>query len=370
MGVMKVTEDKETKSRRGVTTIASAVALLFLMACAGAAYWYFFVRGIVFSDDARFDGDLVDIACQISGKLAEVRVAESDRVQAGQVLFLLEKEALTAALDKAEAEVKSAEADLLMAKAQDEKALHGSRPEEIQMAEASERKFAAARKLAGDESERFESLYTANAITASKLDQVRTAYEEAQRAHEEALKRLELLQQGSRQEDVDVARANVAMREARLAVAEAGVRQALVNLDYAEVRAPCDGVVVRTWVGRGAMVPMGKAVLTLFNPATLHVSANIEEKDLEKIAIGSPVDVSVDAYPDMKLKGRVERITATANSEFSLIPAEGVSGTYIKVAQRVPIRIAVDVPADKLIGVGLSVEVAIHVKGKSGNGVG
>jgi membrane fusion protein, multidrug efflux system len=365
----KVDEDNGKKSHRGLIGVTLALGLLALIAGAGLGYWYFFMRGIVFSDDARFDGDLVDIAPQINGNLEAVRAAEGDEVRSGQVLFLLEKEALVAALAKAEAEVKSAEAELLMARSQDEKTVHGLRPEEIRMAEASERKAAAALKLAGDDYERFKALHAGNAVPASQLDRTRTAYEEAKRAHDQALNNFRLFQQGSRHEDVDTARANVAMKEARLAVAKAGAHQARVNLNYSEVRAPCDGVVVRKWVSTGAMVPMGKAVLTLFDPKTLHVTANIEEKHLEKIAVGSPVDISVDAYPGMKLEGRVESITSTANSEFSLIPAEGVSGSYIKVAQRIPIRIAVKIPAGATIGPGLSVEVSIRIKGKSGNAV-
>jgi membrane fusion protein, multidrug efflux system len=368
--VKKVDADNGKKPHRGVIGLTLAIGLLAFIALTGVGYWYFFMRGYIFSDDARFDGDLVDIAPQINGNLVNVLVSEGDKVRTGQVLFVLEKEALSAALAKAEAEVKSSAAELLMARAQDEKTVHGLRPEEIQMAEASERKAAAALKLAGDEYKRFKALHAGNAVPASQLDRARAAYEEAKRAHEQALSNLQLFQHGSRQEDVDTARANVAMKEARLAVMDAGVRQAQVNLDYSEVRAPCNGVVVRKWASAGAMVPMGKAVLTIFNPGTLHITANIEEKYLEKIAVGSSVDISVDAYPGMKLEGRVESITSTVNSEFSLIPAEGVSGSYIKVAQRAPIRIAVQIPAGVNIGPGLSVEVSICEKGKSGHAHG
>jgi membrane fusion protein, multidrug efflux system len=364
-----VDKDNEKKSRRGMVGITVAFGILVVLASAGVLYWYFFLRGIVFSDDARFDGDLVDIAPQINGNLETVNVNEGDEVKAGQVLFVLEKEALTAALAKAEAEVKSAEAELLMAKSQDEKIVHGLRPEEIRMAEASERKAAAALKLAQDDYERFKALHAGKAVPTSQLDRARTGYEEAKRAHDQAMNNFRMSQQGARYEDVDAAKANVALKEGRLSVAKAGLRQARVNLDYSEVHAPCDGVVVRKWAAPGSMIPIGKAVLTLYNPKTLHITANIEEKHLGRIEIGSDVDISVDAYPEIKLRGKVEKITTTANSEFSLIPAEGVSGSYIKVAQRVPIRISVQVPAGTNLGPGLSVEVSIRIKEKSGHAV-
>ena len=163
-----MTENNNKKRHRDFIRISLAVLLLIFMGSGAFAYWYLFMRGIVFSDDARFGGDLVDIAPQISGTIEEIRFLEGDKVKKGQILFVLEKKALFEALARTEAEVKSAEADLLIAKAQDEKALTGFRPEEIQMAEAVERKAAAALKLAADDYRRFEALYKGQVVPAFK----------------------------------------------------------------------------------------------------------------------------------------------------------------------------------------------------------
>ena len=103
----------------------------------------------------------------------------------------------------------------------------------------------------------------------------------------------------------------------------------------------------------------GQPVVSLFDPKSLRVDANIEEKYLHEIAVGDEVDIKVDAYPDLALKGRVTEILRATNSEFSLIPAEGVSGTFIKVTQRIPLRIAVVSAPDVPLGPGLSAEVKI-----------
>ena len=126
-------------------------------------------------------------------------------------------------------------------------------------------------------------------------------------------------------------------------------------------------MVVRKWLNPGEMVSAGRTVLTLFNPATLHVSANVEEKSLSRIAPGDSVDISVDAYPSLTLTGRVATILPVTNSQFSLIPSEGVSGTFIKVSQRLPILIDMDRPDGVTLGPGMSVEIEIHVgsNGKS-----
>jgi membrane fusion protein (multidrug efflux system) len=359
---LKVTDKKKTL-RRGVRRIAVGIGFLLFLAAASGGYWFYFIRGVVFSDDARLDGDLVDMAPQISGRLTEVRGKEGARVRAEEILFVLEKRELTAALARAEANEKSARADLLMAEAEYSKTLRGPRPEEIRMAEAAEQKAATSLKLARENWGRIKRLHSQKAVSTSELDRVQTAYEEAVKVHEAALNQLIILRQGSRREDLEVARANVESKKARLAGAQAAFRQARVNLDFTEVRAPFDGVIVRKWESPGAMVQAGKPVLTLFNPDTLHVAANIEEKNLGEIAVGDAVDISVDAYPDLNLRGKVEKVLPATNSEFSLIPAEGVSGTYIKVAQRVPIRIAVNCPPHLNLGPGISVEVYIHSTG-------
>jgi membrane fusion protein (multidrug efflux system) len=103
-------------------------------------------------------------------------------------------------------------------------------------------------------------------------------------------------------------------------------------------------------------------VLTLLDPATLRVAANIEEKDLARVRVGDWVDVSVDAFPNAPLHGKIETVLRATNSRFGLVPAEGVSGTFIKVAQRMPLRIALDPPPKGLkLSPGLSVEVRILV---------
>ena len=171
---------------------------------------------------------------------------------------------------------------------------------------------------------------------------------------------LRLLREGNRREDIDAARANLEQRKAALLSAEATVRQARINLDYTHVKAPFDGIVVRKWRYPGATTSQGTPVVTLLNPASLHVSANIEEKKLERVNVGDRVDIAIDAYRSMKVTGRVEQILRATNSKFSLIPSEGVSGTFIKVAQRVPVLIRLENAPSLPLGPGLSVEVRIH----------
>jgi membrane fusion protein (multidrug efflux system) len=340
--------------------IILAICFLLLLGGAAAGYWYYFMRGLIFSDDARLDGELLDLTSQISGTLTNVFVKEGDHIHQGELLFTLDNRPLVASLEKAKANVESAEAELAVAKAEYDKCLCGPRPKEIDMAVAAENRAAAQARLAAAEWERVKGLDNSRVITGSTSDKIRTDYEAAGYAHEEAKNRLDLLREGTRKEDLSVAKATVRLKEAKVISAKTDVRVAEINLENAKVYAPFEGVVVRRWQNPGALMPAGRPVLTIFNPTTLHVSANIEEKHLSKVNLGAKVDISVDAYPNLSLTGYVDKILQATNSQFSFIPAEGSSGSFIKVAQRVPIRVSIDADPQLFLGPGLSVEIRIH----------
>ena len=209
--------------------------------------------------------------------------------------------------------------------------------------------------------ERAQTLFKQGSAAADELDRARTAHASAAQSSINAVQTLTLLQQGSRKEDIDAAKADVALAQSRIGEATAAVASARSDLARCIVHAPFDGWVVRRWLDPGAMPLVAQPVVSVFDPATLRVDANIEEKYLNEVAVGDTADITVDAFPGLHLQGRVIDILRATNSEFSLVPAEGVSGTFIKVTQRVPLRLAVTAPPELPLGPGLSVEVRIRV---------
>jgi multidrug resistance efflux pump len=318
------------------------------------------MRGIVYSDDARFGGHLVDVAPEINGRLIEVAVREGQFIQKGAIVFRLDPAIPQAALNQAEASLVSAKATLASSEALYQKALSGNRPEEIKAAEATVKRLQNEEELTRLDMERNQVLFKQNTVSQENVDRARTAYESARQSRENAIQNLIVLQQGTRKEDIAAAKAAVELARSRVTEAEAAVESARGNLARCIVKAPFDGWAVRRWLDPGAMPLASQPVVSMFDPSTLRVDANIEEKYLQDIAIGDKVDISVDAYPALHLQGRLMQILRATNSEFSLIPAEGVSGTFIKVTQRVPLRISVTAPADLPLGPGLSVEVRIY----------
>ncbi len=362
-------EGAATPPRRArARPILYGLALLLAMAGGVFVYWFFFMRGVVTTDDARFSGQMVDVSPQVAGQIDRILVDEGDRVTEGQLLLTLDKTVFEARVAEAKAAMATATAGIELARDRLEKALHGPRKAEIAAARATERRLAAQLDLAKTDWERDQRLYAQTAVTKAALDRSHSGYLAAEAAHEQAAQGLRLLEQGTRSEDIDAARVAVKVAEAKLEQARTGLDAAMVTVGQAAVAAPFDGIVVRRWLEPGSAVAPGRAVLTLFDPSTLRVDANIDEKYLHDVAVGDRVDIDVDAYPDLHLEGRVSQILQATNSEFSLIPAEGVSGTYIKVAQRIPLRVQiVDPPTDLLLGPGLSVELTIHIGTASGS---
>ena len=358
-GVSSPPPSNGTGSRR--RHILAGVVILAVAAACIAAYWYFFMRGRVFTDDARLAGQLVDLAPTTAGRLAAVLVREGQSVRAGEVLFRQTTDTQEAAVSQAAGALASARASLAASQAQYERALNGNRPEEIKAAEATAGRLQNEEELAQLELTRVLELRQKDAVAQDRLDRARSAYESARQSHEAAAQTLALLRQGARQEDIEAAKAGVELARSRVTEAAAALDKANIDVGVRCVPAPFDGWVVRRWLDPGAMLQPGQPVVSLFDPATLRVDANIEERFLNRIAIGDTADIRVDAYPRLRLTGRVAEILRATNSKFSLIPAEGVSGTFIKVSQRVPLRITVTAPRDLPLGPGLSVEVRVRV---------
>ena len=157
--------------------------------------------------------------------------------------------------------------------------------------------------------------------------------------------------------------AGVETANAAVQQAEAKLRQAELNLSYTQVTAPEDGRVTRRVVEQGAYIQPGQSLMAIV-PRQYWVIANFKEIQLTHMRVGQPVDVVVDAYPDHKFKGHVESIQDGAGARFSLFPPENATGNYIKVVQRVPVKIVLDdLPGNDLaLGPGMSVVPKVRVK--------
>ena len=302
--------------------------LLVVILIGGAGYgvyWWGWVRGTVTTDDAHIEAPIVAVAPRVDGRVAEVTVAAGDQVAAGAVLARLQADRLTLERDQRQANLRQAQARL-------DELLHAPRPEELAVAEAQVRVAALLHERRRKELRRARALARAQAISAQEVDAAEDNLAEAASRLTVSRKELALLRAGSVPDELEQARAAVTLAEAQLAVAQ-------TNLDDTTVRAPVAGVVARRSVEPGEYVRAGQGLFQIVDLSHTWIVANLEEDEIAHVRAGQPVTIWVDAYAGQRMRGRVGPLFQATVSQFSLLPTASASGSYVKVTQRVPVRI-------------------------------
>lgn len=334
------------------------IAVVAVLAIGGTLY-YLHARQFETTDDAFVDTHIVRISAQSPGRLVQVANLDNRHVQAGRILATIEPSGPSAQLAEAQANVVQAQAQVQQALAQVSAAI-ASRD---QAAAAARVPMAQADKARADLA-RYEALLRLDpaAVAGQQLDQAR-AQARATAADAAAARR---------QVDAADAQVTVATRQVKSAEAVVGARRAQVSqanttVGDLRIKAPIAGQVVNRQVNLGSYVQAGTQLLAIV-PDTMWVTANFKETQLTLMRIGQPVTIRVDAYPDVKFVGHVDSIQRGAGQAFALLPPQNATGNYVKVVQRVPVRILFDVGGDRPdprrypIGPGMSVVPTVKVR--------
>jgi len=339
------------KRRNRSRVVIALAALAVAVAVAPAAYYVEFVAPYESTDDAFIETDVTPIAPQVAGRVARLLVQDNQEVQQGEVLLEIDPRDFQAALDQAKANLAAAKSRLDQANTQlavdqakvgQEKANVTAVEAEAKRAEADLKRFQAVGRFA---------------VSQSQLDLAETQARSSA-AQVDVARNKELAAEAQAALD----RANIETATAEIQKNGAALRQAELDLSYTRVTAPVSGLVTHRTVQVGAYIQPGQALLALV-PRNVWVVANFKETQLTRIRPGQPVAVKVDAYPRIEFKGHVDSIQSGAGARFSLLPPENASGNYVKVVQRVPVKIALDNFADAkyVLGPGMSVEPEIRV---------
>jgi membrane fusion protein, multidrug efflux system len=353
----------------GVRSRLRRVALIALpvLVLAGLGLWLT-TRDKVSTEDAQVDGHLVAIAARVQGPVSELKVRDNELVQQGQVLLSLDDQDYRAALDKAKAELAEAEArtsasgaDTLAAQEAYASAQHA----DVAVAEANvAARLASATKARGDV-ERMKPLADRHEISAQAFDGYRTALDVADQELEAARKRLEAVRQ-----EVKIRRSGATSAQARelataatIAKARASVHALELQLSYCTVTAPSAGVVTRRTAEPGQIVQPGQTLLMLVPLHDVWVTANFKETQLKDVKPGQEAEVEVDMNSQV-LKGHVDSIAGSTGAKLSLFPPENAAGNYVKVVQRIPVKILLDPKEAEAAGLrpGLNVTATIHTR--------
>jgi membrane fusion protein (multidrug efflux system) len=350
-------EDEEDQGpplyKRPIFWIVAAIVAAVLI-IGGLLYWSH-ARKYASTDDAFVDAHIVRIAAQTSGQLTRVIDKDNRHVNQGQLLAVIEPGQPEAQLAEAQAGVSQADAAIEQAQAK----VISARATEQQLA-ASAVAPAAQAVRAADDYRRYAALKELDtaAAAATQVEQARTE-SRAQAAQAEAAQR----QVDSAHADLLAAQKDVKAAHAQRAAAIARVQQAQVINNYLRIVAPVNGQVVNRSVDVGSYVAPGQQLLAIV-PDEMWITANFKETQLKHMRPGQPVEIRVDAYPGVKFHGHVDSIQHGAGQAFALLPPQNATGNYVKVVQRVPVRILFD-GADwrhYAIGPGMSVVPTVKVR--------
>ena len=348
---------QKPRGRRGLLLAVLAVAVVAVI-IGGGWYWYS-TRNEITTDDAYTDGDVVTVAPQVSGQVIERDVTDNQHVMPGQVLIRIDPRPFLAARDQARGQLEAAEGQLAAAQA----ALDLARevyPARLAAAQAQRDAANAVLFRAQTDLKRQRSLPRV-ATTQQAIDQAVAAQRQAAAEVEEAAAAVRQAQPVP--QNISQAEAQVKQLQGVVAQARAQVRQAEINLGWTTVTAAQEGWVTKRNVDKGNYVSAGSAIMSLVTPH-VWITANFKETQLDRMRRGDAVDISVDAYPGLKLRGHVDSVQLGSGSKFSAFPAENATGNFVKIVQRVPVKIDIDSGLDPKLPMplGISVEPTVHVK--------
>lgn len=319
------------------------------------------------SDNAQLDATITSVRSAVSGYVKEVRFTDNQRVKKGDTLVIIDNKDYAAKVMQARAMLQSAEAQTGVSRVTAEAATRSAAATSLNASALQSSIDAATARLnrAAKEVDRVENMFTEGAATQQQLDAVRAEYQSARAQHEMAVRQYQAsaTQSGSVQvsaraqkEQVGVSNALVQQRLAELQLAES-------QLAYTVIVAPFDGVVSKKAVEIGQLLQVGQPVCSAVESDNLWVTANLKETQLEHMKVGQKVNIELDAYPSLHLTGAVESIGAATGAKFSLLPPDNATGNYVKVTQRIPVRIKLNKvnPSNYTLSPGLSANVDIEI---------
>lgn len=379
-----------------------AIATVVVLTLTGFGY-YLYTRSLVATDDAFIDGRVHPITPRVAGYVNEVPVEDNQLVKAGDVLVVLDPTDNAVALAQARADLASAEAQLtaqeLGVPLQLSQTSSKVTSANAQL-ESEQRSFEQAvkeRDAAGQDADQIQAQLDQDKLDYTRISQLRgkgvvsqsdlDTIENKRRGHEAQLRAARSKAEGANRRlesitaDIKRLRSEITLAEtgqdqaaiqdkealaqrAKADLAREKVRQAELNLAYTKILAPVSGHVTKKQIESGRLVAAGQSLMTIvpLDPGELWVTANYKETQLKNVHPGQKATMEVDTYPGRQITGHVESLMAGTGSVFSLFPTENASGNYVKIVQRIPVKIVFDKENGELpnLRLGMSVVPTIH----------
>jgi membrane fusion protein (multidrug efflux system) len=348
-----------------------ALIVLSVLTVIGVIAVFFYIRykaTHITTDDAFIDGDIHTIASRVKGTVRAVHIKSNQFVREGELLLELDPADYEVKVKETSSDVGTEKAKLIEAEAGI--AVSKNRLSELKAAMETARANLdlqeANLKQAENDSRRAENLYKKESISKERYEKMMTAYSIASaqvNAAKEQVKQAEKAL-ATQHEIVKQAEAMRIVQLSSIKAKEAKSQAAHLNYEYTKIYAPVGGYVTRKSVEAGNRIEEGQPLMALVPLEDLYVTANYKETQLEKVKPGQKVNIKVDTYPGKVFKGKVDSVMAGTGAVFSLFPPENATGNYVKVVQRIPVKIVLDKDTDKehVLRIGMSVVPTILIE--------
>lgn len=336
------------RSKKIISYIASIVVV------AAAAFWiaskFMHFGNVEFTDNAQVQRQIVPVISRVQGYIKEIRFNEYEPVEKGDTLVIIDDADMRLRVAQAEADYQNALAGRGVADRSVVVATANVAVSDASIAEAKVLMDNAAVDL-----ERYTRLLENEAVTRQQYDGVKTDYE-AKRARYETLAR----QRAASTNVAAETRERIAQNDAGVELAKALLETARLNLSYTVITAPCDGYCSRKDILAGQLVQPGQTLLDIVDMGDVWITANFKETQLANMHPGSEVEIKVDAIPDRTFKGKIVAFSSATGAAISMIPQDNSAGNFVKVRQRVPVRIELtDTAGESLLRAGMNVECEV-----------
>jgi membrane fusion protein, multidrug efflux system len=314
---------------------------------------YVFLQSHEQTDDAQVDGDISPVIARVSGYVMEIRFKDNQYVHAGDTLVVLDDRDYKIKLDQAMAAQTAAQKNVAAQGAQIAESQSNIAVQKANIEQAQVRLWKATQDY-----DRYKNLYDDHAITKAQLDEATADRDGAQAGLDAAKSQVPVIDKR-----INTSREQTVATGAVIDSRKADVEYAQLQLSYTVITAPASGIISKRNIQLGQLVQAGSPLFSVVHE-DIYITANFKETQLSDIRLGQKVDIRVDAFDKQVIPGTIESFSGATGAKFSLLPPDNATGNFVKVVQRVPVRVHIDADAEVLhkMRPGMSVDVTVHTK--------
>jgi len=342
------------KEKKPVKVIPIILGVLIIVGVIFGVKEYIYYSNHVDTDDAQIDADISPVVARVGGYVDSIFFEENQRVSESQLLVKLDDRDYQIKLEQVLAAQSGAKAGIGVSRSQIGSMVANSASAKAQVESAKAKLW-----QANMDYKRYENLVQDGSVPQQQFEQAKVQRDVAQAAYQAAEDQYKAIheQVGTTESQLKVTNITVDQRQADVDFAK-------LQLSYTNITSPATGIVSKKNVQRGQLVQAGQTLFSVVNDNSIYVTANFKETQLQDIKEGNKVDVEVDAYPDEKVEGTVYNFSPATGAKFSLLPPDNATGNFVKVVQRVPVKIKISAPRDVMskLRPGMSVKVSVVTK--------